>query len=109
MLFRSSIFDHHQPSLGHRRFIFDLLDHAAAGDEALDQFEFNAFMGKDNHKGLNTVVGSGSGGSKLSQTQSQSQSQDQSLSRKNKKSGLREEADDQKKVKLPSKGFGSKK
>lgn len=38
------------------RFIFDLLDHAAMGDEALDQFEFNAFMGKDNHKGLGTTI-----------------------------------------------------
>ena len=26
------------------------------GDEALDQFEFNAFMGKDNHKGLGTTI-----------------------------------------------------
>ena len=45
------------------RFIFDLLDHAALGDQALDQFEFesmqpslNAFMGKDNHKGLGATV-----------------------------------------------------
>lgn len=45
------------------RFIFELLDYAALGDEALDQFEFesmqpsmNAFMGKDNHKGLSTSV-----------------------------------------------------
>lgn len=42
------------------RFIFELLDVAALGDDALDQFEFesmqksvSALMGKDNHKGLN--------------------------------------------------------
>ena len=45
-----------------RRFIFELLDVAALGDEALDKFEFesiqtsvSAFMGKDNHKGLSTT------------------------------------------------------
>jgi hypothetical protein len=44
------------------RFIFELLDVAALGDEALDKFEFesiqtsvSAFMGKDNHKGLSTT------------------------------------------------------
>ena len=40
--------------------MFELLDHAAVSDEALDQFEFNTFLGKDNHKGLQTtVVGAG--------------------------------------------------
>ena len=45
-----------------RRFIFELLDVAALGDEALDKFEFesiqtsvSAFMGKDNHKGLSST------------------------------------------------------
>lgn len=45
-----------------RRFIFELLDVAALGDEALDKFEFesiqtsvSAFMGKDNHKGLSAT------------------------------------------------------
>jgi hypothetical protein len=44
------------------RFIFELLDVAALGDEALDQFEFesmqssvSSFMGKDNHKGLSSI------------------------------------------------------
>ena len=44
------------------RFIFELLDVAALGDEALDKFEFesiqtsvSAFMGKDNHKGLSAT------------------------------------------------------
>lgn len=45
-----------------RRFIFELLDVAALGDEALDKFEFesiqtsvSSFMGKDNHKGLSAT------------------------------------------------------
>ena len=86
------------------KFIFDLLDHAAAGDEALDQFEFNAFLGKDNHKGLNTVVGGGN------KPQSQSQSQSMSRNKSSKKSVLLDESDGKKSAtKLPSKGFGSKK
>ena len=52
----------HFTLLSIKRFIFELLDDAALGDEALDQFEFesmqssvSSFMGKDNHKGLSSV------------------------------------------------------
>lgn len=39
-----------------------MLDHAAMGDQAMDQFEFeslqgvSSFMGKDQHKGLSATV-----------------------------------------------------
>ena len=47
-----------------------MLDHAALGDEAMDQFEFesmqssvsvSSFIGKDQHKGLCATVGTGDG------------------------------------------------
>lgn len=45
-------------------FIFDYLDHASLGEEALEWFEYkHLFLGKDNHKGLtagNAVTGSSS-------------------------------------------------
>ena len=39
------------------KFIFDYLDHASMGEEALQMFEMNVLMGKDQHKGLQTTAG----------------------------------------------------
>ena len=47
------------------KFIFDYLDHASMGDEALEMFEMQqVLMGKDQHKGLQTTAAAMSGAAK---------------------------------------------
>ena len=65
------------------------------GDEALDQFEFNTFMGKDNHKGLGTTI-----------------SPDGTIRDNTRQSSKKAEAamvEEKKKKNAGAKGFGSKK
>ncbi len=52
------------------KFIFDYLDHASLGDEALEMFEMQVLMGKDQHKGLQTTAGAMGGGGKKNKSAS---------------------------------------
>ena len=78
------------------KFIFDFLDHANLGDEALEMFEMKQLFGKDNHRDLAFTTNNDK--SKLS-------------SKKNNNNNILEEEiilKKEKKAKPVSKGFGSK-
>jgi hypothetical protein len=79
--------------------MFELLDHAAVSDEALDQFEFNTFLGKDNHKGLQTTAVGGA--DKPRKQQSRASFEEEIPTKKSSKA--------QAKGGAGAKGFGAKK
>ena len=91
------------------RFIFGCLDHAAEGDEALENYEMRMFLGQDNHAGLNTVAGTSTSGSsnvnigKSVSTGASTVTTSSGSEEKLFKKKIKEE-----KKRSPSKGFGAK-
>lgn len=98
------------------RFIFGCLDHAAEGEEALEQYEIRMFLGQDNHAGLN-IVNPTSAGSTVTNNGNSKVVKGSSATAGSRSSGIQSEekllkrsnkAAKEEKKNSPSKGFGAK-